>query len=224
MNLKPGVGKTTSAVWLAFALHELGIPVLLADTDPAASALAWSDEAGGFPFGVIGLPSNRVHASLRSYAPGPNARIVVDVPQMEDHKAIATSVGRITDKILVCTAPNRIEIERMTPVRNAIEEVEVLRNTPIEVDVLFNRTVANAASTGAWRDALTGDGWHVIGTEISRRELYAQSFGTIPDLRGSEFLNLARELEGIEVPPEKPKKTGPRHAADKKDKKGAFRR
>ncbi|MFD8833158.1 AAA family ATPase, partial [Bacillus subtilis] len=39
MNLKPGVGKTTSAVWLAHALHESGCSPLLVDSDPASSAL-----------------------------------------------------------------------------------------------------------------------------------------------------------------------------------------
>lgn len=222
MNQKPGVGKTTTSVWLAFALWELGIPVLLADTDPRASALSWSDMAGGFPFGVIGLPSNRVHATLRSYAPGDTCRIVADAPQMEDHKGIVLSLGRITDEILVCTAPTRIEIERMTPVRAAIEEIESLRESPARVNVSFNRVVANAASTGVWRDALTGDGWHVMDTEIPRREVFAQSFGTIPDVRNTEFMDLARELEGIPAQPKPKKKTGPRHAVEKK--KGTLRR
>lgn len=49
VNLKPGVGKTTSAVWLAHALHESGLSPLLVDSDPASSALRWSELAGGFP-------------------------------------------------------------------------------------------------------------------------------------------------------------------------------
>lgn len=49
VNLKPGVGKTTSAVWLAHALHESGFSPLLVDSDPASSALRWSELAGGFP-------------------------------------------------------------------------------------------------------------------------------------------------------------------------------
>ena len=39
VNLKPGTGKTTSAVWLAHVFAEAGNTVLLVDADPSGSAL-----------------------------------------------------------------------------------------------------------------------------------------------------------------------------------------
>src|SRR5215510_7529476 len=42
-NLKPGTGKTTSAVWLAHIFAQAGNSVLLVDADPSGSALEWSD-------------------------------------------------------------------------------------------------------------------------------------------------------------------------------------
>ncbi len=45
LNLKPGTGKTTSAVWLAHIFVEAGKQVLLVDADPSGSALEWSDLA-----------------------------------------------------------------------------------------------------------------------------------------------------------------------------------
>ena len=44
-NLKPGTGKTTSAVWLAHVFAQAGNRVLLVDADPSGSALEWSDLA-----------------------------------------------------------------------------------------------------------------------------------------------------------------------------------
>ena len=44
-NLKPGTGKTTSAVWLAHVFAQAGNSVLLVDADPSGSALEWSDLA-----------------------------------------------------------------------------------------------------------------------------------------------------------------------------------
>ena len=38
-NLKPGTGKTTSAVWLAHIFAQAGNNVLLVDADPSGSAL-----------------------------------------------------------------------------------------------------------------------------------------------------------------------------------------
>ena len=48
-NLKPGTGKTTSAVWLAHVFARAGNSVLLVDADPSGSALEWSDLAAMDP-------------------------------------------------------------------------------------------------------------------------------------------------------------------------------
>ena len=48
-NLKPGTGKTTSAVWLAHVFSRAGNSVLLVDADPSGSALEWSDLAAMDP-------------------------------------------------------------------------------------------------------------------------------------------------------------------------------
>jgi chromosome partitioning protein len=66
-NLKPGTGKTTSAVWLAHVFAQAGNRVLLVDADPSGSALEWSDLAAmdprlsspqaAFPFRIVALPS-----------------------------------------------------------------------------------------------------------------------------------------------------------------------
>ena len=48
-NLKPGTGKTTSAVWLAHVFAQAGNSVLLVDADPTGSALEWSDLAAMYP-------------------------------------------------------------------------------------------------------------------------------------------------------------------------------
>ena len=45
LNLKPGTGKTTSAVWLAHIFVEAGQRVLLVDAAPFGSALEWPDLA-----------------------------------------------------------------------------------------------------------------------------------------------------------------------------------
>src|SRR6266487_5620157 len=66
LNLKPGTGKTTSAVWLAHIFAQAGKRVLLVDADPSGSALEWSDLAAmdprlpprtAFPFRIVALPS-----------------------------------------------------------------------------------------------------------------------------------------------------------------------
>ena len=94
INLKPGTGKTTSAVWLAYAFHRRGLTVALADADPGASALEWSDQADGFPFKVAGLPVKDFHRRADDLG----ADVVIgDIPPVEDHAPIARSAMRWAD-------------------------------------------------------------------------------------------------------------------------------
>lgn len=193
VNLKPGTGKTTSAVWLAHAFHERGMPVLLADADPAASALEWSDLADGFPFRIIGMPSKELHRRIPEIA-RPDEVVVIDVPQMEDHKGIARSALRLADELVIPIAPHGIEINRMAPVQDEIEDIQPLRNEPARVSVLINRINRSSTTHVETREDLTDDGWHVLTTMIPFVNRYSQSFGLPVTARATEFEALAEEL------------------------------
>lgn len=199
MNRKAGTGKTTSAVHLAYAFAERG-PVLLVDADPAASALEWSDivaeehDGQGFPFRVISLPSKTLHQRLPDIAK-PDEVVIIDTPQTEDHAAIASSVMRIADEIVITCAPTPIEVNRTTPIMEQIEAVEAARLVPARVSVLLNRAIANTNSLRGTREVLTELGYDVLGTSVHRTEVYAQSFGSVPPAAGADpWRGIAREL------------------------------
>ena len=89
-NLKPGTGKTTSAVWLAHVFAEAGKRVLLVDADPSGSALEWSDLAAmypglpphaAFPFRIVALPSRELHRRVPEIAQ-PDDVVIIDAPQL----------------------------------------------------------------------------------------------------------------------------------------------
>ena len=181
LNRKAGTGKTTSAVFLAFAFAERG-PVLLVDADPAASALEWSDlavEGTGFPFRVVALPSKQLHQRLPDIV-RPDEVAVIDTPQTEDHAAIASSVMRYADEIVITCAPTGIEINRTTPIMEQIEAADAVRRSPARVSVLLNRAIANTNSLANTRGVLQELGYAVLATTIYRAEVYAQSFGAVP--------------------------------------------
>jgi chromosome partitioning protein len=187
LNRKAGTGKTTSAVWLAHAFAERG-PVLLVDADPAASALEWSDLAadeGGFPFRVIGLPSKQLHQRLPDIAK-PDEVVVIDTPQTEDHAAIAGSVMRVVDEIVITCAPTGIEVNRTTPVMEQVEATAAARLVEARVSVLLNRAVTGANSVKNTRSILTELGYDVLAMAIGRSETYAQSFGARPERAGMD--------------------------------------
>lgn len=183
VNLKPGTGKTTSAVWLAHAFADMGRTVLLVDADPTASALEWSDLAGGFPFRIVGLPVRDLHKRVTEFARNDDV-VIIDVPQLEDHEGIARSAMRAADEIVIPVAPTPIELNRSTAVQHEIAEIEPVRLRPARTAILLNRTIAHANSTIEAREALTGLGYDVLAGSVPRLEVYAQSFGAPPEPPG----------------------------------------
>jgi chromosome partitioning protein len=185
-NLKPGTGKTTSAVWLAHVFAQAGNRVLLVDADPSGSALEWSDLAAmyprlpppraAFPFRIVALPSRELHRRLPEIAQAEDV-VIIDAPQLEDHAGIARSAIRYADEVLIPCAPSPIEINRTAPVRDEITEVGAARDRPARSSVLLNRCIARAHSTADAREALEGLGYDVLDTAVPRLEVYAQSFG-----------------------------------------------
>jgi chromosome partitioning protein len=202
-NLKPGTGKTTSAVWLAHVFAEAGNRVLLVDADPSGSALEWSDLAAmypgvppptAFPFRIVALPSPEVHRRVPEIARADDV-VIIDAPQLEDHAAIALSALRYADEILIPCAPTPIEINRTTPVRDEISEITAVRDRPVRAAVLLNRCIVRANSTSDARDALQSLGYDVLGTTVPRLEVYAQSFGMpIPDTGREVWRRVAHDL------------------------------
>ena len=138
VNLKPGTGKTTSAVWLAHVFAQAGNRVLLVDADPSGSALEWSDLAAmdpgvdpqaSFPFRIVALPSRELHRRVPEIAQDDDV-VIIDTPQIEDHAGIARSALRYADEVLIPCAPSPIEINRTTPVRDEILEMASVREQP----------------------------------------------------------------------------------------------
>jgi chromosome partitioning protein len=202
-NLKPGTGKTTSAVWLAHIFAQAGNSVLLVDADPSGSALEWSDLAAmspgqppqdAFPFRIVALPSREMHRRIPEIAHDDDV-VIIDAPQLEDHAAIALSALRYADEILIPCAPSPIEINRTSPVREEISEVAAVRDIPARSAVLLNRCISRANSTADAREALGGLGYDVLDTAVPRLEVYAQSFGLpVPDAGREIWRRVAREL------------------------------
>jgi len=203
-NLKPGTGKTTSAVWLAHVFAQAGNSVLLVDADPSGSALEWSDLAAmdprlaapeaAFPFRIVALPSRELHRRLPEIAQSDDV-VIIDTPQLEDHAGIARSALRYADEILIPCAPSPIEINRTTPVRDEIAEIGAVRDQPARSAVLLNRCIARAHSTVDAREALQDLGYDVLATVVPRREVYAQSFGLpIPGMGRDVWRDVAHDL------------------------------
>lgn len=176
-NLKGGSSKTTTTAFLAQALHDAGLSVLVVDADPQSSTLRWS-EASAWPMATVGLPMRTLHAQLPGLASDHDV-VVVDTPPLDTQSGIVQSALRAASVVVITTAPTPMEIERVEAVRAALDDVASLRpdGQPPRAVVLLTRTVAQAASTDVWRSSLTSDGWHVLTAEVRRLEAIAQAAG-----------------------------------------------
>ena len=154
-----------------------------------------------FPFRIVALPSRELHRRLPDIARDDDV-VIIDTPQIEDHAAIARSALRYADEIVIPCAPNPIEINRTTPVRDEIAEIEPVRDRPARSAILLNRCITRAHSTADARQALQDLGYDVLATAVPRLEVYAQSFGLpIPDTGRDAWRQVARELITRCAPP-----------------------
>lgn len=180
INLKGGTGKTTSAVFLAHALHEQGRKVLLVDADPQGSALSWNEDAPEkFPFGVIGLATKDMHGQLRDHVGQDVNAVVIDTPPLEQKSGIVVSALRIATLAVVPVAPTPIEYKRLSQVAEVVRDAAELRadGLPVPMAVLLTRTIPNASSTEAYREQIRADGLWCLRTEVRRLELFSQADG-----------------------------------------------
>jgi chromosome partitioning protein len=200
VNLKGGTGKTTTAVFLAHALHEQGRRVLLVDADPQGSATSWLQDAPEpFPFAVIGMATKDLHRQLPDVVNSRIDAVVIDTPPLDKGSGVVLSALRAASVVVVPVAPTPMEYKRLAPVAEIVADSAGLRadGWPPKLAVLLNRTIPNASSTMVWRQQIEADGMWCLHAEVRRLERYSQAYGdNIINALGSSFGDAVSEILG----------------------------
>lgn len=113
VNSKGGVGKTTSAIYLAMALTKRDLSVTVIDLDPQGSATDWSDMAfedgTPLPFDVEFSSAKRLPRTLHQI--GDRSVVILDTPPGDPMSIEATI--RVSDFVVVPTQASGIEVKRV---------------------------------------------------------------------------------------------------------------
>lgn len=193
-NLKGGVAKSTTAVYLALGLARTG-RVLLVDADGTnASVLDWSSSCQEWPEQIVVVPwavedlARRVQAVEGDYD-----HVVIDTGP--EQAAILRQALLVTDELIVPVSPSPMELRKLAQTWQAAAEVDAI--SPVTARVLLAKVRSGTRSSVEARRYLEDDlELPVMGADISLRESYAMAWGTAPaDLDQYEGV-LAELLDG----------------------------
>lgn len=208
ISVKPGVGKSTSGIFLGQAAQDAGLGPLLVDADRGQTCVRWDAMAGGMPYPVVGKPARNLDKTLPDLEAG-RGMVMVDVPQIEDHAAIARGAMLYADRWIMPLAPSVVELDRMFAdddgggLADFLEEVQDLREHKgrprADVVILLTRTnTRRKTKTGPdskLRATLTRKGFEALDAQIPHNDdVYRQSGGSRIRAIGTPYETALREL------------------------------
>ena len=151
VSQKGGSGKTTLAVHLGTRAAQDGLESCVIDTDPQATAAAWSDWRGDFLPVVITAPPARLGRTIESAKKNGVGFIVIDTPPHAD--AAAREAIKAADIVLVPTKPRAFDLHALEPIADLVEFAKkpayvVLNGVPAGATVLTKDAKKTAKKMG----------------------------------------------------------------------------
>ncbi len=179
-NLKGGVGKTTTSVFLAHALAAATDErCAVIDADPQGSAAAWAKAVAdaGRPLAVpvLAQPTTRLERMVKG-AP----HLVIDTPPAYSD-ALEAAI-RVADFVVIPTSPSAMDLSAIRAT------IDATRRGNRPAAVLLTRT-RRVRSVGTAEQELRAEGVPVLATHVPLREALALAFGQpIRELHGYDLV------------------------------------
>jgi chromosome partitioning protein len=146
VSQKGGSGKTTLAVHLATRAAQAGQQSCIVDTDPQASAAAWSDWRGDFLPVVVTSPPARLGRTIEGARKQGMDFVVIDTPPHAD--AAAREAIKAADIVLIPTRLRAFDLAALEPI------VDLVAMARIPAFVVFNAVPSGAKLLTAEAEAV----------------------------------------------------------------------
>ena len=168
ISQKGGSGKTTLAIAIAVAAERAGIPSVLVDLDPQASAGQWSDLRESETPVVTCAPPARLPTVLRAARGAAAGLVVLDTAPHAADAALAAA--RASDFVLIPCRPATADLLAI----GASIDLARIAGKPAAV-VINGAPVANPL-TGQARDAVAGYGMMPCPVVVHQRIEHVHAF------------------------------------------------
>lgn len=184
LNSKGGVGKTTSTMLTALALHKAGYRVMVRDTDPSGGSSTWAFRAedGGTP-----LPFAVDTPNQESLTRGVKANldyVLIDTPPLMSG-TLARRIDEIADVIVIVARPGRLDENRT---------MDTFDNFDSPRAILINGAKANTKALKELQWIIENKGLSVFDTIVPEREITRNAMGGNAVPVKSLFQEFALEL------------------------------
>lgn len=172
LNQKGGVGKSTLAVNIAATFAMQGQRVLLVDSDPQGSSLAWQAAREREPlFPVVGMPKPTLHKDLPEISRDYDAVVIDGAPRVND---LARSAIMASDLVVVPIQPSPYDVWASAEIVALLKEAVVYKESLKSV-IAISRKIANTAIGRDVQEAIEPFELPVLRQAITQRVAWAES-------------------------------------------------